>query len=108
MKIEKVSKANPLPTLLVLQKYLEDWMKNTKMSSVQLDGSNDYSNNPAAWLFFIYDGRLWRLHGDTRDLAVAEFIKNGKLTMATNSKGKEVLRLPSSPGEAKGWYCYAV
>jgi hypothetical protein len=108
MKIQKVPKAQPLPSLLLLKKYLDRWVSGDKQNSVQFNGSNVYENDPSAWIHFEYNGKLWRLHGDTRDVAVNEFLKDQSVIVIKNNKGKIVLRLASSPTKANGWYCYQV
>lgn len=108
MPIDQISIRNPIKTLLLLQKYLQKWPSNGRGKSVQLDGAISYSNNPSAWIYFEYDQQIWRLHGDTRDVAVDEFIKNPKLLIKKNANGNNVLRLVSSPAKANGWYCYQV
>ena len=103
-----------LPILLLLKNHLERWF-NSKGTSVQLDGSSTYTNNPQPWVTFSFGGQSWKLAGDTRDVAVEEFIRlfnNGNdgnngarvLVQAVGRGGAIILRLVGHT-EADGWYC---
>jgi hypothetical protein len=94
--------------------YLESWYL-TKGAAVQLDGKDYYKNNPAPWVYFEYQGGIYKLAGDTKDWAVKNFIDLARgnhaystvLVPDIGKKGNPVLRLAGS-SNAKGWYCTSV
>ena len=99
-----------LPMLLLLKNHLEAWYVS-RGSSVQLDGSSAYANNPSAWVYFTFNKKIWKLAGDTRDVAVKKFIdefnQHGSTGLLIESKGQNnssVLRIKNS-ADADGWYC---
>jgi hypothetical protein len=94
-----------------LAQYLEAWY-NQRGQAVQLDGSRSYRSNPAPWVYFNYQGRVYKLAGDTKDRAIKSFLDRVQNTsdydsvfdLAIGKKGNPVLRL-SGLIKAEGWYC---
>lgn len=97
-----------------LNKVLTDWY-DSKGNEVQLDGASSYTSNPSGWINFIYNREFYKLNGDTKDIAVKEFLDLFKssggdidqvLTPSKTQEGNDCLKLESKSNAASGWYCY--
>ncbi len=94
-----------------LAQYLEAWY-NQRGQAVQLDGSSLYRSNPAPWVYFNYQGRVYKLAGDSKDRAIKSFldrVQNSSdfdlvFDLAIGKKWNPVLRLAGLI-KADGWYC---
>ncbi|MBS1960084.1 MAG: hypothetical protein JST80_11465 [Bdellovibrionales bacterium] len=109
-------KRNQFLTLSSLVTKLTAHILKLEPSAIQLDGSTKSKPSRKVWAYFEYEGRVFKLHSDTKIEAVKRLIYEAKKTgnpfdalLLTHTKqGRPCLRINDGTFESKGWYCYYV
>ena len=114
MACEKLAKKD-YKFLYTVYTTLKNWYDN-RGEEVQIDGKTKYGSNSTAWLIFVEKSSYFKINGDTKDTAVAQFLALHEETKGNSElifdvdyteRNTECLRLKDTDA-ANGFFCYKV